>query len=143
MTHRIVAPFKHWHYDWLVNSRPPGEGSAFKVALDTIAQLEAENSWTGVVDGKPVVCAGTIRQWPGRHTAWAYLADTTGPHMLWITREVKKVLDKVPGRVEFTVRADFPAGQRWAEMLGFKVETPRMEGYGPEGEAHVGFVRRD
>jgi hypothetical protein len=141
MTHRIVVPFKPIHYEWLCASGPSSD--AYTVAqIDAIApQLMRENSWTGVVDGEPVVCAGTIKQWEGRHLAWAYLAQNTGPHMLWITREVRKALAKVQGRLEFTVRADFPAGMKWAEMLGFEIETPCLEAFGPQGESHVGFVR--
>ena len=140
-TERLVVPFRRHHYEWLRESNPTAEGGMFVPSESVLAQLEAQNSWTGVVDGSPVVCAGTIRQWPGRHTAWAYLGKSTGPHMVWITKAVLGNLAVVEGRIEFTVRSDFPIGQRWARMLDFKVENPRMERYGPEGEDHVGFVR--
>jgi hypothetical protein len=106
-----------------------------------LAEMERDNSWTAVVDGTPVACGGTTPYWPGRYMAWAYVAQGTRRLMPWITEEARKVLDRVSGRVEFTVRADFPAGQRWAEMLGFEVETPCLRRFGPEGEDHVGFVR--
>lgn len=141
MTRRLVVPFKPWHYEWLANSGPASDRYTIKQIDAIAAQLQAQNSWTGVVDGDPVVCAGTFEQWPGRHIAWAYLAHDTGPHMLWITREVKKALVRVEGRVELTVRSDFPAGMKWAELLGFEVETPRLKRFGPSGEDHVGFVR--
>lgn len=141
MTHRLVVPFKSWHYEWLAAKGPASDRYTVKSIQAISSQLEACNSWTGVVGGDPVVCAGTLPQWPGRHIAWAYLAQNTGPHMLWITREVKKVLARVEGRVELTVRSDFPAGMKWAEMLGFKVETPLLKAYGPSGESHTGFVR--
>lgn len=136
---RRVMPFKHWHYGWLVAGS--AEGSTFELSPPALLSLERENSWTGVIDGQVMVCAGTILQWPGRHTAWAYVARGTLRHMPWITEEVKRALEKVKGRVEFTVRADFPAGLRWAKTLGFEIETPLLRGYGPEGEDHVGFVR--
>lgn len=136
---RRVVPFKRWHYDWLVAGT--AEGSDFRLANHALVALESENSWSGIVDGRVFVCAGTIQQWPGRHTAWAYVARGTLRHMPWITEEVKRALERVKGRIEFTVRADFPAGLRWAKTLGFEIETPRLRGYGPEGEDHVGFVR--
>ena len=142
MTHKIVVPFKNWHYSW-ISARPSGEGSSIMPAPAIIAELEKCNSWTGVVDGEPVAIAGTLEHWRGRHMAWAYLADTSGPYMRWVTREVRKALDRVTGRIELTVRKDFPAGQRWAELLGFSVETPIMVGFGPEGEDHVGYVRHN
>lgn len=136
-----VVPFKAHHYEWLRESNPTADGGLFVATRSVLEQLERQNSWTGVVDGNPIVCAGTYQQWPGRHTAWAYLGKSTGPHMHWITKQVLANLEKLQGRVELTVRQDFPVGQRWAKMLGFRVETPLLERFGPQGESHVGFVR--
>lgn len=141
MTERLVVPFKRWHYEWLAAAGAPVEGQTIVLDNATLTALERANSWTGVVDGDPIVCAGTMKQWEGRHYAWAYLAKNTGPHMLWITRQVRKGFMDVRGRIEFTVRSDFAAGLEWARLLGFKVETPCLEKYGPNGEDHVGFVR--
>lgn len=112
-----------------------------RVSEEVLAQLEKENSWTGVENGDPVFCAGTIQQWSGRHTAWAYMSPVSGRAMLHATREVGRKLLNVKGRVEFTVRCDFTNGHRWAKLLGFEVETPLLKAYGPEGEDHVGYVR--
>lgn len=141
MTERLVVPFRPWHYAWLANSGSATDRYTVKQIESVAAQLQSQNSWTGVIDGEPLVCAGTMKQWEGRHIAWAYLAQNTGPHMLWITREVKKALAGIEGRIEFTVRADFAAGHRWAEVLGFEVETLLMQGFGPDGAAHTGYVR--
>ena len=138
---RRVVPFRRWHYAWLADGFRAAEGGDFRLSPGALASLEGENSWTGLIEGEVMVCAGTIAQWPGRHTAWAYVARGTLRHMPWITAETKKALDAVKGRIEFTVRADFPAGLRWAKTLGFEVETPLLKNYGPEGESHVGFVR--
>jgi hypothetical protein len=137
---RRVVPFKRWHYEWLANAGQAVDQRT-RISDYTLAQLEQFNSWTGVMDGSPVLCAGTIQQWPGRHIAWAYLNESTGRQMLRITNEVKRKLLEVKGRIEFTVRADFPAGHRWAKLIGFEVETPLLKAYGPEGEDHVGYVR--
>ena len=137
---RRVVPFKRWHYDWLTE-QDAAEGLTMAIGAQTLTVLERSNSWTGVVDGTPVVCAGTLEQWPGRHIAWAYMARGTLPHMTWITMAVLNNLAKVKGRIELTVRADFRVGQRWARRLGFEVETPRLAAFGPQGEDHVGFVR--
>lgn len=98
-------------------------------------------AYTLLVDNLPVLCGGTIEQWPGRHTGWAFLNKTTGRHMLWTTRQAREVLGRVKGRIEMSVRADFAAGHHWARLLGFEVETPRLKQYGPEGEDHVGYTR--
>jgi hypothetical protein len=139
---RNVVPFRRWHYNWLterIAAADVGAGVPLDEAL--LRQLEAHNSWTGVIDGEPIVCAGTVLQWPGRHIAWAYLGNDTARHMLWITREVLRNLALVKGRIELTARCDFPAGCKWAAMLGFRVETPRMANFGPGGEDHTGYVR--
>ena len=136
------VPFRRWHYHWLMDSRAKAEGGLVMQLSDAmLAQLEREASWTGVVDGDPVACGGTLQQWPGRHLAWAYIARGTLPLMPWITEHSLRYVSRPKGRVEMTVRRDFPAGHRWAKRLGFRVETPLLEAYGPEGEDHVGFVR--
>lgn len=138
---RRVVPFMPFHYDWLVAGAPAAENSSFRLGQGVTDYLRQQNSWSGVVDGAVLVCAGTIQMWPGRHQAWAYVARGTLRHMPWITEETRKVVEQVKGRIEFSVRADFLPGQRWAKALGFEVETPLLKAYGPEGEDHVGFVR--
>lgn len=135
---RSVVPFRRWHFDWLGESIEPCLG----LSAATLGVLEAQESYTGMVDGEVVACAGLVRQWPTRHIAWALLNREKAPaHILWISRAVRAHLAGVKGRIEMTVRADFPQGQRWAELLGFKIETPRLEKFGPEGEDHIGYVR--
>jgi hypothetical protein len=73
--------------------------------------------------------------------AWTYLGQNTQRDMVRITKEALRKLSEVKGRIEMTVRADYRQGLRWAEMLGFRVETPLLEKFGPFGEDHVGFVR--
>ncbi len=140
MIDRRVVPFKHWHYDWL-RASDAAEGAVLLLDKGTLSQIEQGNSWTVVIDGAPVVCAGTLQHWPGRHMAWAYVARGTLQHMEWITERVRENLAGLKGRIEFTVRADFAPGLRWAKSLGFEVETPVLKAYGPQGEDHVGFAR--
>lgn len=82
-------------------------------------------AWTGAVDGVPVACAGLVEVWPGRAYAWALLARNAGPWMVAITRGVRRALKAAPfDRIEMAVDSGFLAGQRWALMLGFELETP-------------------
>lgn len=137
---RQIVPFRRWHMPWLLE-QGSAEGTGMPYDVDTLMTLEKQNSWSAVIDGKPIACGGTLQHWPGRHQAWTYMTPHTSRHMRFITRAVESALEKVTGRIELTVRADFPQGQRWAKMLGFKVETPCLEDYGPQGEAHIGYVR--
>lgn len=139
---RFTVPFKSWHYAWLSSREAPAEGGALYGLTDaTLAELERGTNWTVVADGEPLACGGVIQQWPGRHIAWMYLGKMTAPHMLWLTREVLATLSKITGRIEFTVREDFSEGHRWARMLQFEVETPKMLRYAPDGASHTGYVR--
>lgn len=125
---------------WL-QEEEAAEGGRFGYDTATLMLLEQQNSWTAVVDGSPVACGGTMEQWHGRHQAWMYLNVKSGKHMVLVTKAVLKNLKKITGRVEFTVRSDFEQGHRWAKVLGFSVETPRLQAFGPAGEDHVGYVR--
>lgn len=135
---RKVVPFRAWHYEWL---GPAGEHGVIPLPVESLLMLEKELSYTLVVDGLPIACAGVIRQWPGRYVAWAYLVRGSLRHLPWISQTCRANLATVKGRIEFTVRKDFLPGQRWARELGFEVETPLLRAYGPRGEDHIGYVR--
>ena len=138
----VKVPFRRHHLAWLEKAGYAIGGAVTPMDAATLDFLERNGtSWTAVVDGEPIGCGGTIQQWPGRHIAWAYLGEASGPHMLSITRAVRRHLNSVSGRIEVTVRCDFEAGHRWAELLGFHIETPILERYGPEGEPHTSYVR--
>lgn len=90
--------------------------------------------------------AGLIPQWPGRATVWALMAVGTDRFdMLFLTRQMRRFLNHVqqPGgyrRIEMTVDADFDAGHRWAETLGFSREG-LMKCYDPAARDHVLYAR--
>lgn len=136
-----VVPFKHWHVQWLEEDGEV-QGAGTLLTQDVLKYMEMTNSRTIALDGRTIMCGGTMTQWPGRHVMWAYLSVRSGPHMMFITHETRKYLREIQGRIECTVRSDFEAGHRWARLLGFRVETAKMEGYGPEGESHTGYVRQ-
>lgn len=101
----------------------------------------AGNGWTAFYDGHPVACAGLVEQWEGRALAWALIAKDAGPHFVRITRAVRRALDVAQWRrVEAHVDAEFAAGIRWAEMLGFSVES-KMRAFTPEGRDAFMFAR--
>lgn len=108
---------------------------------DTLAKFE---SWTGRIDGRVVFCAGVIPLWPGRSQVWAVIASDIGSMgMLRLTRAVRRFLTlQQEIRIEATVVADFGAGHRWMDILGFKRETPEpMRGYLPDGRDAVLYAR--
>lgn len=96
---------------------------------------------TALIDGHPVACAGVIEQWHGRGLAWALLGNDSGPHFVRIVRGMRRALNLAQfRRVEANVDAEFGAGIRLAEMLGFEVES-KMRKFTPEGRDAFMFVR--
>lgn len=94
---------------------------------------------TAMRGDKVLACIGLAHQWDGRATAWAIMAQSIGgADYLVIHRAVKRFI-KLIGyrRIDATVVENFTNAIRWAEMLGFKRETPEpMQNYGPDGRGH-------
>ena len=61
--------------------------------------------------------------------------------MIAITRFTKQLLaGSGPGRYELFARKDFRPACRWAEMLGFQIETPTIKNY-YHGVDFVGYTK--
>ena len=118
----------------------PQPGQAVEVDNYTKA-AEFGHAWTLMVDGVPVACAGLVSMWEGRAYAWALLAKDAP--MLTLTREIRSHLARAGfARVEMAVDAGFVAAQRWAEMLGFTLETPEpMRKFLPNGRSAYLYAR--
>ena len=142
MSYSLVR-FKRWHLMWLEEKGYASGGAVPMLSNEVFGLMEQGFSWTAVYNGEPIGCGGLMKQWPDRYTCWAFLNPESAPHMVWITRQTRKKLDEVIGRIEMTVRQDFKPGHRWAKLLGFVVENPPgiLKGYGPEGEDHIAYVR--
>lgn len=124
----------------LIRKVSRASGGDFPITDDAITVLERGNSFTLLVDDVPVACGGTIEVWKGHYNGWAYISRAAAPHMLRITRYTRQILKSAgPGRITATVVSEFKNGHKWAKLLGFSVETPRLEKYGPLGEDHVGY----
>jgi hypothetical protein len=105
--------------------------------------LEQTHAFTVMVDDKPVACGGVLDHWQGRHEVWAYIAGNVGPRVfLQIHHAVKRFFDAHSGRrIEAYVDCQFPEGHRWAQALGFELETERLRGYWPNGRDAACYVR--
>ena len=135
-----VVPYKAWYLKWL-QDKGAAEGGGLRFTEDQMWALEDHPGWVALNGETPIAAGGVVRIWPGRWSAWAFLPKDSGPHMLFITRAARECLKTVKGRIEMTSQCEFNPGHRWARLLGFALETPRMEKYGPDGEAHTSYVR--
>jgi len=104
--------------------------------------LENEFSFTAFCGNKCLGAAGIIRVTNRRAMAWAMLSREAGPHMMALTRKVKRALELHPcPRVEMTVLCDFEPGHRWARLLGMDLEAPRMRGSSASGLDEALYAR--
>lgn len=82
-------------------------------------------AWTALAGEHPVCIGGLYEIWRDRAYAWALLGRDAGPHMVSLTRAIRFQLGAAPfARIEMVVEQDFHAAARWAEALGFLLETP-------------------
>ena len=110
--------------------------------VDLFAQDEYQDllmmgeGYTGIYNGKIIVCAGVfpLTDYMGR--AWALVADDCGRALLPTSRAISDFLKKTDYvRIDTPVRRDFANGHRWCQLLGFENETPEkgMKYYGFDG----------
>ena len=94
-------------------------------------------TWAVLASGEVIAIAGTVEPWKERAVGWAFLSHSSGAHMLGLTRVVRKYLNECGyRRVETYVDAQFTKGCRWAELLGFRLETPEpMPQFTPNGNS--------
>lgn len=106
------------------------------------AKLAAMPSFS-VLDGDEVaLCGGVIEMWPGRCLCWALLAESIGHRMIVCVRATRRFLAEVAApRYELDVEIDHAEGHRFARLLGFEVETPRLRTYYPDGSDGTMYVR--
>lgn len=91
--------------------------------------------------GAVLCCAGVHEVWPGRGVAWALISRHAGPEFRAIHRAASGFLAQSQlRRIEMVVDANFPAGKRWAKMLGMTPEGT-MKAYSPAGDDYVLYAR--
>lgn len=111
-----------------------------KLLGDWITPEQAQNltgkqSFTGLHNGQPIICAGVAEVWHGRFLTWAYVDSRAGRCFMDIHHAVRSFLNTFNGeRVEAFVDCDFVNGHRWVKALGFKLEAERMVRYLPNGK---------
>ncbi len=91
---------------------------------------------TGVFDNRVIGCGGLELRWPGFAEVWCLFVRDIGDYCM-MPRTAKRILsqwmvDCKLVRVQAPLRADFSAGIRLAEWLGFTCEG-RLKKYHPDG----------
>ena len=103
----------------------------------------AREPWTYLEGGVVKAVFGMDLFWQGRAIVWALIGDVTK----WVHfhKEVKKIMDATADRLEvirleMTTEVGFEESERWAEMLGFRLES-LMTNFGLDGKDHKMWVR--
>lgn len=74
-------------------------------------------------DGTVWGCAGVCELEPHRASAWALIREGIGGNFFRFHKEVYRFLCETDyNRVEMAVDVEFDQSERWAKMLGFKLE---------------------
>lgn len=135
-----VVPFKAQHL-FLIDTQEAQAHFARYVTVEQAEALEKEASFACVKDGKVLGAFGVFEIWPNRYQAWSHLDKAIGKNFIVLHRAVERLLNTYKGRVEANVDIEFTEGHRWMRMLGFKMETPRMEAFRPDGGDSAMYVR--
>jgi hypothetical protein len=135
------VPFEAMHAE-RIRLQPRQRAMAGYATPDHYAKLAAMPA-ISVLDGdKVLLCAGVIEMWPGRRLCWALLAESIGHRMTACVRAIRRfIVELAVPRLEMDVEIDHAEGHRFARLLGFEVETPRLRRYYPDGSDGTLYVR--
>lgn len=142
----IVVPLHDAHVR-AIRPQPQQVGEAGDVearVLEVRALAASGPAYAAIdADGTVLALAGVAHLWDGRGGAWTLLSEDAGRRMVSLTRGIRRYLDGLHyRRLEMYVDAQFAAGRRWAEMLGFVNETPAgMPGFLPNGNTAFMYGR--
>ena len=93
-------------------------------------------------DGMVLAIAGIMPRWEGVGLAWAWLSRDWRKYARRITAEIiANLAASKCHRIELGVKVGFDRGARWAERMGFELETPCAKGWGPDGSDFAIYVR--
>jgi len=84
-------------------------------------------AYSAFVDGKIIAMGGVFILWPGTGEAWCLTSPEIRKHAVFFIRAVNRYLDiiaqaKKLERIQAAVQADFLAGMKFAEGVGFEAE---------------------
>lgn len=99
--------------------------------------------WSVLKEGKTLACAILSELGDERAAVLAFIGSDAGPHMRSVFMAARRMFRAYRyQRIEATVLAGFPAGDRLMRMLQFKLETPNgMRRFGPKGETYMLYSR--
>lgn len=90
--------------------------------------------YTALFKGEAVFCGGVMVYGKNRGEAWALFGNLPSSLFVTVHRKTAQFLKTCPlDRIEAVIDFEFFQGRKWAKMLGFKLEAPRLERYFENG----------
>lgn len=136
----MVTYFRPFHPEHLEHIGTPQALELYPAGFE----LMRYPSFSLMQNHRAIACGGMHPfLWASRWNAWAHMLPESGPHMLAITRFVRRILAENPvPRLEAHVIADFPQGFKFAQAIGLTLETPvAMRNWSPDGQDTFQFAR--
>lgn len=99
-------------------------------------KLETLDSFTGLLNGKPVVCGGVVPLWKDRGSIWTVFDESSKECFLPVYRGMKSFIKDAQvfyRRLELSVPCEIEIAVRRAKLLGFTVECERAPMFMPDG----------
>ena len=122
----MIVPFKENHF-YSLDVQDAQRYIHQYIAPENVTALENGTAFTYLVDGVPVAIFGWSVIYPTRAVMWSVLGKQSSSHLLEMTRIAKRLIDQLPyKRLEMDVDYEFEQAHRWAVMLGFELEVPRL-----------------
>ena len=137
-----VEPFRPFHVELLraqgVQGAQLAEVSHVPLSYATLLEGTGVTAFEGT---RVLICGGIVTLTPDFGMCWALLSETASKHMTELHYATKRFITMHRWRrLEASIEKGFPAGCRWAELLGFTYEG-EMRGFGPKGETHLRYAR--
>lgn len=137
----MLVAYEPWHL--LEIRHQPWQQGANQTIEHAQGLAASHCAYTALCDrtGRPLACAGIIEIWHQRAMCWTALDHEARPVMLQAHRRMMAELDRAPfKRLEMYVVPGFIEAWRWAELLGFAVEST-LEAGSPDGRDLFVFKR--
>jgi len=136
-----IEPFQPRHLESLVLQPAQAVFSRFFDPEYGPSLQNAGPCFSALEGDEILACSGIVKQWDNRAIAWALISGNAGNQFVRIHKAVKRFLDSTEfNRVEAYVDANFDAGHRWIQMLGFSREGYMRE-FMPDGHDAVLYAR--
>lgn len=119
-----IVPFKSEHLSQ-IELQPAQYALRDRLKDNSYGQaLEAgSDAYTVIYDGNVLCCAGVAPVWEGKAMAWVLMSKDAGVCMTRIVKAIRRYLALSEyKRIEAFTEADFTAGKRMLQMLGFRCE---------------------